>query len=530
MFQVPSSLDLRAYLPEPTRQVTADSPLPTSYIASSPTLSCPSAHDLLCGCTASYAPDRLLWPTTFSDDNFRPTTQTRDCLPHQTWDKYRSGNWNPAGLLVPYTRDPDPPEAHLNSSSSPDAHSSVTFDSTVASPPEETVPGTTPATTTRSPHMLPVLASSQAKPPYSYISLITMAIQCSRSRMCTLSEIYGFITNLFPYYRQNKPRWQNSIRHSLSFNDCFVKVSRGPDKPGKGSFWTLHPDSGNMFENGCHLRRQKRFRDPQREAFRRERRCKPGGSSGLSLSSSSLTCRRNEKKDTDDPSGGGAAADIYEEWSVTRPELSKAVHSRGLGRPEFCEPLEESSSEHSEQTLQTDYLVRSSTCCGVERSPANPEEVPPTAPSSSSSSSFPPPLVDFKWQTSDPGSSHWAAPGLLNPPVQTEEASWRFPQQDPALHIADRWKYLPAADGFFGGALVNPEAIGWSACCPQNQYEWLEFQQRQHQQQQQQQRRQQQLQTQDGDRSSGDAPFMTLGSLVDSTTDFEQVPPGTAFK
>ncbi|KAL7054730.1 hypothetical protein AAHC03_025755 [Spirometra sp. Aus1] len=387
MFQVPSSLDLRAYLPEPTRQVTADSPLPTSYIASSPTFSCPSAHDLLCGCTTSYAPDRLLWPTTFSDDNFRQTTETRDCLPHQTWDKYRSGNWNPAGLLAPYTRDPDPPEAHLNSSSSPDAHSSVTFDSTVASPPEETAPGTTPAMTTRSSNMLPVLASSQAKPPYSYISLITMAIQCSRSRMCTLSEIYGFITNLFPYYRQNKPRWQNSIRHSLSFNDCFVKVSRGPDKPGKGSFWTLHPDSGNMFENGCHLRRQKRFRDPQREAFRRERRCKPGGS-GLSLSNSSLTCRRNERKDTDDPSGVAAA--IYEEWSATRPELSKAVHSRGLGRPEFCEPLEESSSEHSEQTLQTDYL--------------------------------------------------------------------------------------------------------------------------------------------DGDRSSGDAPFMTLGSLVDSTTDFEQVPPGTAFK
>ncbi|XP_049320164.1 forkhead box protein A2 [Astyanax mexicanus] len=101
---------------------------------------------------------------------------------------------------------------------------------------------------------------THAKPPYSYISLITMAIQQSPSKMLTLSEIYQWIMDLFPFYRQNQQRWQNSIRHSLSFNDCFVKVPRSPDKPGKGSFWTLHPDSGNMFENGCYLRRQKRFK------------------------------------------------------------------------------------------------------------------------------------------------------------------------------------------------------------------------------------------------------------------------------
>lgn len=101
---------------------------------------------------------------------------------------------------------------------------------------------------------------THAKPPYSYISLITMAIQQSPNKMLTLSEIYQFIMDLFPYYRQNQQRWQNSIRHSLSFNDCFVKVPRSPDRPGKGSYWTLHPDCGNMFENGCYLRRQKRFK------------------------------------------------------------------------------------------------------------------------------------------------------------------------------------------------------------------------------------------------------------------------------
>ncbi|XP_064182193.1 forkhead box A sequence [Anguilla rostrata] len=101
---------------------------------------------------------------------------------------------------------------------------------------------------------------SHAKPPYSYISLISMAIQQAPAKRLTLSEIYQWIRQLFPYYRQNQQRWQNSIRHSLSFNDCFVRVPRSPDSPGKGSYWALHPDSGNMFENGCYMRRQKRFR------------------------------------------------------------------------------------------------------------------------------------------------------------------------------------------------------------------------------------------------------------------------------
>lgn len=69
-----------------------------------------------------------------------------------------------------------------------------------------------------------------------------------------------YITDRFPYYRTNTQRWQNSLRHNLSFNDCFMKVPRRPDRPGKGSYWTLHPKAFDMFANGSLLRRRKRFK------------------------------------------------------------------------------------------------------------------------------------------------------------------------------------------------------------------------------------------------------------------------------
>ncbi|XP_050695682.1 forkhead box protein B1-like [Eriocheir sinensis] len=100
----------------------------------------------------------------------------------------------------------------------------------------------------------------EQKPPYSYISLTAMAIWGSAEKMCTLAEIYKFIMDNFPYYRKNTQRWQNSLRHNLSFNDCFIKIPRRPDRPGKGAYWTLHPSAMNMFENGSFLRRRKRFK------------------------------------------------------------------------------------------------------------------------------------------------------------------------------------------------------------------------------------------------------------------------------
>ncbi|VDK61830.1 unnamed protein product [Onchocerca ochengi] len=102
------------------------------------------------------------------------------------------------------------------------------------------------------------------KPPYSYVALITMAISDSPERRMTLSQIYHYIDARFPYYRNCNPKkrqgWQNSIRHNLSLNDCFIKKARdgvGSANDRKGNFWTLSPDSINMFDNGNFKRRRR---------------------------------------------------------------------------------------------------------------------------------------------------------------------------------------------------------------------------------------------------------------------------------
>ncbi|KAF8000045.1 hypothetical protein HF325_005894 [Metschnikowia pulcherrima] len=86
---------------------------------------------------------------------------------------------------------------------------------------------------------------SLEKPPYSYATLIGMAILSHPEKQLTLSQIYLWISKTFKYYRREDVGWQNLIRHNLSLNKAFFKGEKSKD--GKGHFWCIQPNSEDLF-------------------------------------------------------------------------------------------------------------------------------------------------------------------------------------------------------------------------------------------------------------------------------------------
>ncbi|XP_011611580.2 forkhead box protein M1 [Takifugu rubripes] len=89
------------------------------------------------------------------------------------------------------------------------------------------------------------------RPPYSYMALIQFAINSHGSRRMTLKEIYTWIEDRFPYFRQvAKPGWKNSIRHNLSLHDMFIRET---SLDGKMSYWTIRPEANRCitFDQVC---------------------------------------------------------------------------------------------------------------------------------------------------------------------------------------------------------------------------------------------------------------------------------------
>ncbi len=66
--------------------------------------------------------------------------------------------------------------------------------------------------------------------------LITQALTEAPDRKLRLKEIYSWFSENHPYFKPNDASWQNSVRHNLSLNKCFINI---PSEGTKGGFWSI---------------------------------------------------------------------------------------------------------------------------------------------------------------------------------------------------------------------------------------------------------------------------------------------------
>ncbi|XP_076466220.1 forkhead box protein O-like [Babylonia areolata] len=80
----------------------------------------------------------------------------------------------------------------------------------------------------------------------SYADLITKAIQSSPEKRLTLSQIYDWMVQNVPYFKDkgdstSSAGWKNSIRHNLSLHSRFMRIQN--EGTGKSSWWVINPDA-----------------------------------------------------------------------------------------------------------------------------------------------------------------------------------------------------------------------------------------------------------------------------------------------
>jgi hypothetical protein len=91
--------------------------------------------------------------------------------------------------------------------------------------------------------------SEDRKSPLPYIGMIAEAIDSSPDKKMVLSEIYAYMERNFFQYLSGKPRWRNTVRHNLSFHNCFVKCECSR-RGNRSHFWSIHPDYIEQFKRG----------------------------------------------------------------------------------------------------------------------------------------------------------------------------------------------------------------------------------------------------------------------------------------
>ncbi|XP_053695907.1 uncharacterized protein LOC128743373 isoform X2 [Sabethes cyaneus] len=175
-------------------------------------------------------------PTHGSSDEYSGTYGTLSSMKPPSSPPLSPQHMNGSGSIVgihplvppPSLSSPQPPS---NNSMGSGQHSPAKL-----SPPKAKHPTNVPY----DPHV-----HVHSKPPFSFSSLIFMAIENCQQKALPVKEIYAWIVHHFPYFKTAPTGWKNSVRHNLSLNKCFQKVEKAADSSlqnlGKGSLWMVEP-------------------------------------------------------------------------------------------------------------------------------------------------------------------------------------------------------------------------------------------------------------------------------------------------
>ena len=88
------------------------------------------------------------------------------------------------------------------------------------------------------------------KPNLTYLSMIVTAINSVPERELTLGQIYDYMRRQWSdTFTGEYTGWKNTVRHTLTLNECFVKIPKEDGTTRKGHKWTLVDGWQSMFEN-----------------------------------------------------------------------------------------------------------------------------------------------------------------------------------------------------------------------------------------------------------------------------------------
>jgi hypothetical protein len=144
--------------------------------------------------------------------------------------------------------------------------------------PEEAMrePNTPPPDLSSPKHVNPKNAD---KPILTYATMIAQALSAQTTKRLTLQEIYQWIMDKYPYYKNDEHGWRSSVRHNLSQREYFTKVIE--NELGKRAVYELNKTHEENLLKGLtgrklakHLRKEKEDQDPKKEPVARAKKPK----------------------------------------------------------------------------------------------------------------------------------------------------------------------------------------------------------------------------------------------------------------